>query len=241
VARLRAHFSIDMKDLASTRGTVTRADDHSYVVSLGQTETFYVGDFSYPGDAWTGTIEGIVVHYRDVEWWSLIGLELDTDLVQGGADREAVHRRAFSGNDQIVGSGQIDRLIGYAGHDRIDGRGGDDVLNGGRGRDVLLGGSGYDLLKGQRGKDLLDGGQGNDRLIGGRGADSFVFGDSDGVDRIKDFRNGVDRIVIEDGAESFDQLAIRKVSDDVRVAFADTVVLIESVALRAIDAEDFTF
>ena len=66
---------------------------------------------------------------------------------------------------------------------------------------------------------MLKGDQGDDRLTGGKGADIFVFGGSDGADRITDFRNGTDRIEIEDGAGRFDQLEIVRKGDDVSVTF----------------------
>lgn len=47
---------------------------------------------------------------------------------------------------------------------------------------------------------MLVGGQGFDLLTGGTGADTFVFGslDSADADRITDFEQGVDQIVIAD-------------------------------------------
>ena len=241
MAKLHANFSVDMRDLASAIGEVSQSDDHTLVVSHGQDETYYLGDFSYPDGAWKGTIEKVFVSFRGVEWWGVTGIELDTRFATAGADQEAAYRRAFSGNDGILGSGQVDRLIGYAGNDRLNGRGGDDLLSGGRGNDRLLGSAGSDILGGQGGRDVLKGDQGDDRLTGGKGADIFVFGGSDGADRITDFRNGTDRIEIEDGAGRFDQLEIVRKGDDVSVAFDGTVILIADVALRAIGAEDFIF
>jgi Ca2+-binding RTX toxin-like protein len=63
-----------------------------------------------------------------------------------------------------------------------------------------LGGDGADNLYGDAGFDKLVGEAGADRLWGGAGADWFVFkgaGALGGGDRIEDFQDGVDRIVLE--------------------------------------------
>ena len=61
-----------------------------------------------------------------------------------------------------------------------------------------------DVILGTNGADILTGGFGNDVLTGGAGADKFVFdintpftSVSMGVDTIRDFANGADRIVLD--------------------------------------------
>ena len=66
--------------------------------------------------------------------------------------------------------------------------------------DFLYGGGGKDTLKGGAGADLLDGGAGKDVLKGGTGADAFLFKDhlgSGNVDKIVDFKVGVDTILLD--------------------------------------------
>lgn len=65
---------------------------------------------------------------------------------------------------------------------------------GGDGDDRLTGNSAANRLVGNGGADRLEGGGGNDRLTGGAAADTFVF--NSGSDRITDFRDDVDTIVI---------------------------------------------
>ena len=63
-----------------------------------------------------------------------------------------------------------------------------------------LGGDGADRIHGGLGFDKLFGELGADRLWGDGGADWFVFkgaGALDGGDRIEDYQDGVDKIVLE--------------------------------------------
>ena len=64
------------------------------------------------------------------------------------------------------------------------------------GDDDLAGSSGDDRLDGKGGDDTLEGREGNDRLIGGDGDDIFRFLPGHGDDRIDDFGNGEDIIVL---------------------------------------------
>ena len=82
----------------------------------------------------------------------------------------------------------------------MSGEDGNDILFAGNGDDLLYGGAGADDLHGDGGFDRIFGEQGADRLWGGAGADWFVFkgaGALDGGDRIQDFQDGSDRIVLE--------------------------------------------
>lgn len=84
---------------------------------------------------------------------------------------------------------------------------GNDILNAGFGNDILYGGTGHDDLRGWAGNDYLTGGAGSDNLHGGAGNDTLVGGDAANnvfwigsttseIDRIEDFGNGPDSIVI---------------------------------------------
>jgi Ca2+-binding RTX toxin-like protein len=241
MARFRAHFSVDMTDLRSSIGRTIYADEDVLVVRDGREDTYYFGNFSYPGGEWKGTIERVFFYYDDIEWGSITGLDLSTRYATVGASREAAYRRALADDDVLLGSAYADGLVGYAGDDRMNGGSGDDLLVGGRGDDRIAGGGGSDDLRGQAGRDALAGGRGDDRLAAGDGADLFVFGGDDGTDQILDFRNRLDKIAIDDGARRFGQLEIEKDGDDVVVAFDDTQIVVRDVSLRSIGAEDFVF
>ena len=74
------------------------------------------------------------------------------------------------------------------------------MLKAASGNDQLYGGSSKDTLKGGAGADLLDGGAGKDVLKGGTGADAFLFNShlgSGNVDKIVDFKVGVDTILLD--------------------------------------------
>ena len=87
-------------------------------------------------------------------------------------------RGSRNGGDDLEGSDGDDRLDGYGGDDILEGRGGDDELYGGDGEDWLIGA------------------EGDDRLSGGDGDDAFVFEGAHGHDRIDDFEDGNDLIVL---------------------------------------------
>jgi trimeric autotransporter adhesin len=65
---------------------------------------------------------------------------------------------------------------------------------------IALNGTGNDLgniITGNAGNNILTGGRGNDTLFGGAGVDSFVLNKpSQGIDIIKDFISGTDKIAI---------------------------------------------
>jgi serralysin len=125
----------------------------------------------------------------------------DQVILASGSDNAALG--TARDNVLIAGSGNS-LLTGGAGNDLLIGRGGNDILIGGTGADILIGGAGNDDLRGGDGNDLLLGGPGNDRLAGGfgddelwggPGADTFVF--NAGHDHIRDYEQGVDRIVLD--------------------------------------------
>lgn len=116
-----------------------------------------------------------------------------------------------AGNDRISSYGIIDGEVRLGGgRDVFIGTGGDAVsVDGGRGRDLIVGGDGADHLVGGRGRDKLYGGGGDDTLVGcygrdvlegGGGSDTFVFLNTKGVDRVRDFTVGEDSIQLSSAA-----------------------------------------
>ena len=112
------------------------------------------------------------------------------------------------GNDDLFGNDGNDRLLGGNGADRLHSGAGDDRLMGDKGRDELIGGEGDDFLFGDGGMDTLLGGLGNDVLRGGAGQDTFVLTTGEGMDSIKDFQPGTDKLGLSEditlGALTFD-------------------------------------
>ncbi len=102
------------------------------------------------------------------------------------------HMNGLSGNDTLFGSGRGNMLKGGDGY---------DLIFGGAGNDTIIGGSYADGLNGGPGSDTLYGSLGNDALTGGAGADRFVFDTAlsaaRNVDKIKDFRHGVDELALD--------------------------------------------
>lgn len=88
-------------------------------------------------------------------------------------------------SQQIQGGSVSGILCGEGGHDVLFGRGGHDVLCGGTGNDTLNGGTGDDISLG---------GAGRDTHSGGSGKDTFVLTLDNGIDVIKDFQNGQDKL-----------------------------------------------
>ncbi|MGV3553141.1 hypothetical protein [Rhizobium sp.] len=101
----------------------------------------------------------------------------------------------------------------------------------------LYGNGGDNVLKGGGGSDYLFGRGGNDTLIGGEGArDYFVF-DRKGVDRITDFEDGVDLVIISgvNSQADFDALDIRNLKGgDLQISFGNgNKIIIED--MREVD------
>ena len=161
-----------------------------------------------------------------------------------------------SGDDTLIGAAGNDRLSGQGGNDLIRGNLGADVLNGGAGNDRLFGGAGNDRLNGQGGndvlrggadRDVLRGGAGNDRLAGELGNDLIVTGagrdlisirSGQGLDRVTDFEDGQDRIVL--GGINFGQLSIQQRNNDVLISRGtERLLLLQNTNVGDINAADF--
>lgn len=79
----------------------------------------------------------------------------------------------------------------------LTGTAGADYLAGGQNATRINGWAGNDTLLGNGGNDRLDGGTGNDVISGGVGNDVFLFGRGDDKDRITDFVNNRDAILLD--------------------------------------------
>ena len=180
-----------------------------------------------------------------------VTLSINDDEFFSGAGRDTIEGKA--GNDTIAAEDGNDIVRGNMGRDSLMGGTGDDSVIGGEGSDRIFGNKGHDLLKGDAGDDTISGGDGRDSITGGAGddqlaggskndqADHFFFGSNDGEDRILDFDNGSDMLIITSGADQFADLSISAFADGTRIAFADTVILLNKVGIAAISAADFDF
>jgi len=171
------------------------------------------------------------------------------DRVYGGPGNDVFHFRAGNnlgyggtGADVMYGGADPDTLFGDAGNDTLFGGGGNDRILGGDGNDILSGGAGIDLLFGGAGDDVLEGGTGTDYLTGGAGADLFRFRAGDGIDRIRDFEIGIDRIEIGGaGADTrFDDLSFVVLSQGLWIDYGAGAILLEGIA-GGVTAADFVF
>ena len=131
-----------------------------------------------------------------------------SDELYGGNDDDKLFGNA--GADRLEGGGGNDRLSGGINNDFLDGGAGNDTLQGDNGSDTLYGGEGNDLLKGNAGHDFLDGGPGDDLLSGGIGADRFFYGT--GHDRILDFQNEIDTLILDSALWGGGQLSLDQLS-----------------------------
>jgi len=94
----------------------------------------------------------------------------------------------------IVGFGAFGVEVALSqGETQLPGKAGNDIIEGGKGNDTLKGGGGNDILKGGNDNDILHGETGNNDLSGDQGSDVFVL-HKEGMQVIKDFERGVDRI-----------------------------------------------
>lgn len=154
-----------------------------------------------------------------------------------------------SGNDNVTGGSGADSLFGNVGDDYLFGSLDTDRLFGNAGNDTLLGGVGADTLVGGAGNDRLDGNADNDVYNGGAGSDTFVFRNTEGIDQVRDFEVGVDKIFIQllnTGASNvdFDDLTLTQSGAGVRVAAngvngVETLGVIQQTSVGELSANDF--
>ena len=167
------------------------------------------------------------------------------DNLRGGTGNDALFGGAGNntlfgggGNDQLRGSGGDDLLNGGAGNDRILSGAGDNILNGQGGDDILRGGAGDDVLRGGSGNDRLDGRLGSDVIETGGGSDRIVIRPGQGFDRVTDFEDGQDKIVLDD--INFGQLSIQQSNNDVLISRGtERLLLLQNTNVGDISAANF--
>jgi serralysin len=109
----------------------------------------------------------------------------------------------------------------------------------------ITGSAGAERLLGKDGNDTIAGGGGDDTMWGEAGADSFVFGPGSGVDAVRDFAPGQDRILLQGlGLGSFEAVmaATRDAAGGAIIDFSPVdAVQLTGVAKAALLAGDFVF
>lgn len=204
----------------------------------------------------------------DDKWTDKIDSETDTDKVFGGPGDDKIYfsggknvAKGGAGDDYVTGfvsDTGIEKFFGGGGNDRFFGYGGNDKAWGGRGIDSLYGFHGNDKLFGDAGndwiygdwinddyapgKDKITGGNGDDRLYGGGLADKFIFDRKDGSDIIKDFEDGIDKLVMDGKPKhDFSSLTITANGAHAVVQFGKTIITLENTDVSALTSEDFNF
>ncbi len=119
-----------------------------------------------------------------------------SDLIEDGLPSEFSWLTSML-DGLLEGDDGDDDIHGDEQDNDIDGNDGDDDLSGGRGDDKLHGGKGDDDISGGGNNDKLWGGKGNDVLWGNKGRDKFVFAENFDKDKIKDFKDDVDTILLD--------------------------------------------
>lgn len=106
------------------------------------------------------------------------------------------------------------------------------------GNDIALGGNGNDLINGGGGDDILFGGKANDTLIGGAGSDVFVLALNNGVDVIRGYQDGIDRLGLKQ--LTFDQLQFTQQGSRTEIsAQGQKLAILENVQVNQLSADDF--
>jgi Ca2+-binding RTX toxin-like protein len=175
----------------------------------------------------------------------LTGTNLNDQLLgQGGND----NLMGMDGADWLDGGPRNDLLYGQAGDDKIFGGDGKDKLFGEDGNDILIGGNKNDKLDGGAGNDILYGGSGDDFLTGGSGQDIFVLTPGEGLDRIRDFSPGEDKIYL-DGSLAFSNLELIAQGSDTLLRINNSgdpnngtdLAELAGVSVSDLDSDDFMF
>ena len=154
----------------------------------------------------------------------------------------------YTGSDNIDATGSSENLVfdGREANDTLIGGDGQDTFYAGTGTDSVFGGAGNDALIGGADADTLNGGTGDDFLLGQAGADVFVFDDGFGVDIVKDFTDGSDRLdfTLHSAVTSISDLVVAADGTDTRITLvaggSDQILLVD-VTSTDIDAGDFLF
>jgi Ca2+-binding RTX toxin-like protein len=168
----------------------------------------------------SGKAERITLTSPDSQTIKVAGLHAGI-TIKGATinDDDEITIKGYGGNDRIDASKIGPSLI----HLDLEGGDGRDTILGSKANDNIQGEDGRDILRGGLGNDTLHGGFGKDDMKGGAGEDNFLFGEeliSVVPDRIRDFKHGVDDIVLYEG--TYDQLGTSVGAEEVVIGASAT-------------------
>lgn len=139
----------------------------------------------------------------------------------------------------LTGNSRSNTIVGNNRNGILDGGGGSDILSGMGGNDVLCGNNGNDTLYGGTGRDLLWGGKGRDTYYGGTGRDTFLLDLLKGVEVIKDFKDGTDKIGLTNGIV-YELLDIKREGKHSGIYLGDQKLgVVENTRPSNLTADDF--
>lgn len=180
------------------------------------------------------------------------------NYLRGAAGNDYLYGGSGNATDSLDGGAGADRLNGGAGYDwafyhqsnasvivnlydnsrEIGGHAQDDTLIS---IENVLGSAFDDRLIGSDGANHLRGYSGNDVMTGHGGSDTFVFREAGGKDRITDFEDGADSIMIGLSVDSFSNLTIVDSNDDTLIYFASNRIKLDNFDHNLLTADDFIF
>lgn len=167
------------------------------------------------------------------------------DTLIGGNGNDTIY--AGAGHDLIEAGAGNDWIFADGGNDTVYAGAGNDVIFAWEGHDLIYGGDGNDFISGEAGNDTIYGGKGNDEMYGGAGADRFVIARYDGIDTIRDFVIGVDKVELTGfgtGA-TFNSIIKDKLfynGGRATIAFDDNNSLnFDNIQVGSLSASDFIF
>ncbi|MBW6426034.1 calcium-binding protein [Rhizobium sp. XQZ8] len=184
--------------------TVKSFIDYTLRPNVENLELQGLKDLNGSGNALSNTLKGNSGNNSLFGWGG-------NDSINGGAGDDVIN--GGEGNDYLDGGDGVD-IVSYKDaaasviinlskeKQALSGAGQDTLKNfenleGSAYDDVLTGNASANKIAGLDGNDHIRGGAGNDQLFGGQGEDQFIFnatGDN-GVDYIRDFTSGVDKLV----------------------------------------------
>jgi thrombospondin type 3 repeat protein/hemolysin type calcium-binding protein len=202
-----------------------------YTSTLSGTVTM-TGDAD--GDTLTFTNGATLLHNRFTAGDAGFNSDADFDTATAGdqtASGVAVTVNAGDGDDTIDASAATlattFTLNGEGGNDTLTGSPQADVLNGGDGNDTLQGRAGIDTLDGGAGDDQLSGGPGDDVAFGGAGSDAFTWNPGDGSDTIEGGDDDGTDVLVFNGADIAEIIAIDQNGGRVRLTRDVATILMD--------------